>query len=180
MAQYAGRIFLFLTFFVLLFSSFHIISYSQGIILTQPKVVYDLPYPGLLPDSPLYFIKAIRDKLLDILTRDYQKKADLHLLFSDKRAAMAIELTEKGKDKLALTTLSKGEKYALRIPPLLETSKKQGVSPNADFVLKAKLSNTKHREIIESFLMKLSQGQAVQINEILKINEDVRKGLEKF
>lgn len=180
MMKQLGWFVVFFSFFLFLFFSFHVVSYSQSITLTQPKVIYDLPYPGLLPDHPLYTIKAIRDKLLDVLTRDYQKKVELYLLFSDKRIVMSLDLIEKGKDKLALTTLSKGEKYFLKIPFLFEMSKKQGVEPTGELVYKTKLSNTKHREIIETILKKLPQGQTDSVGEILKINETIRQQLERF
>jgi hypothetical protein len=47
------------------------------------------------------------------------KKANIYLLFSDKRAAMSVALLKKGKNQLAIDTFSKGEKYFLKIPDLL-------------------------------------------------------------
>ena len=53
-----------------------VLTYSQTITDNpQPKVLYNLPYPGLTPDNPLYFIKAVRDRIIDISTRDTLKKA---------------------------------------------------------------------------------------------------------
>lgn len=166
-----------LTVSFILFVSFScsLIIYSQSVVLNQSRVVYDLPYPGILPDHPLYLLKATRDKLLDVFTRDNIKKAELYLLLSDKRAAMSTDLVKKGKDKLALTTMSKAEKYFLKIPTLLAASKKQGVNPQPELIDKLKLSNAKHKEIIEDLIKDLPQGQTEVINEIMKINEEAAK-----
>ncbi len=147
---------------------------AQTLNLETNEVAYELPYPGLLPDHPLYFLKAIRDRMLDILTLDNQKNAELYLLFSDKRANAAKFLAEKGRGDLAITTLSKAEKYSLKIPPLLKESK---TKPKREFIDKVKSSNLKHKEIIEDFLKELPQGDQLRITEILKINEDVRNML---
>lgn len=109
-------------------------------------MVYDLPYPGILPDHPLYFLKMIRDQLNLFFTRDYQKKATVYLLYSDKRVAASVLLLEKGKEKLALDTLAKGEKYFFKIPFLIEQAKKQGQSFPKEVIEKIKTANEKHGE----------------------------------
>jgi hypothetical protein len=158
----------------------YFLDYSQTIDQVKEKVSYTLPYPGILPDNPLYFIKGIRDQLLQIKTRDNIKKSELYLLLSDKRVAMSIELAKKGKDKLAITTFSKAEKYFSYIPDLIITSKKQGVSPQSDFLNTLKLSSDKHRETAETLMKELPQGSSESINQILKLNSDTRKRLEKL
>ena len=47
---------------------------------TQPTIVlYELPYPGILPGSPLYILKVIRDKIIETLTQDSLKKSNFYL-----------------------------------------------------------------------------------------------------
>ncbi len=150
---------------------------SQEIKIEAKKIEYVLPYPGILPDHPLYFLKAIRDRSLVFFTRDYIKKAQLYLLFSDKRINMALSLTKKGKWRLIASTISKGEKYALKMIQLLEESKKQGVSPEGEFVLKVKLSNEKHREAIETILKDAPQGERKAIEEVLRLNRQIEENL---
>jgi hypothetical protein len=48
---------------------------QENTTIQNQKIDYDLPYPGLLPDHPLYFIKAGRDKITELITRDNIKKA---------------------------------------------------------------------------------------------------------
>lgn len=146
---------------------------SQEVELEGKKAEYELPYPGILPDHPLYFLKMGRDRLLLFFTRDQLKKAELYLLYSDKRAHMAIELSKKGKWQLAETTISKGEKYFLKIPPAISKSREQGVSPPEDFILKIKLSHEKHSEIIESLLKDAPQGERRGLEGVLNLNKHI-------
>src|SRR4249920_1231928 len=53
---------------------------------TDSRVDYSLPFPGgVLPDSPFWFIKVSRDKLWLFVSTDPSRRADLQLLFADKR-----------------------------------------------------------------------------------------------
>jgi hypothetical protein len=75
------------------------------------RIEYYLPYPGLLPDSPLYKIKALRDRVKLWLTWNEEDKARRELLYADKRINAAIFLVEGGKNSLGVTTATKAEKY---------------------------------------------------------------------
>ncbi|MDH7476002.1 MAG: DUF5667 domain-containing protein [Microgenomates group bacterium] len=179
MKKITWYLFIFLFFNFIAFS-FSLIAYSEAIVFSQSKVVYEMPYPGILPDHPLYPFKIIRDRVLEFMTRDNLKKAQLYLLYSDKRVAMAIKLIKKGKDKQAISTFSKGEKYFLKIPNLLDASKKQGVNPPSDFINKLKTSNAKHKEIIEEIMKTAPQGQLGAITEILRLNQEIEKKLNQW
>lgn len=172
----------FLIFFLLLITPIivYFFEYPKRVEALQEKVIYDLPYPGILPDHPLYFLKAIRDRLTDWLTRDHFKKAQLYLLYSDKRVAMAQFLVKKGKITLAISTFSKGEKYFLKIPKILNEAKRQGSSPPPGFIERLKLANSKHKEVAESFLKELPQGPSDQIISIIRLNEEIKNQLEKL
>lgn len=172
-------------FALLLFSTlpaFYIMNTASGeektLMVQNAKVVYEMPYPGLLPDHPLYPIKIFRDRVTEFLTRDNIKKANLYLNYSDKRVMMAMELAEKGKSQQALSTLSKAEKYFEKIPDLLKSSKEQGTSPPDDLVLRLKLSNQKHLEIIQNLLRNFPQGERETFQDILRINKEVEKNLQ--
>jgi hypothetical protein len=75
------------------------------------RIEYYLPYPGLLPDSPLYKVKALRDRIALLLTWNEESKARRELLYSDKRINAAMFLVEGGKNSLGVTTATKAEKY---------------------------------------------------------------------
>ncbi len=161
-------------FMLFIIPVFYLVDYSQEINLTkQDKIEYTLPHPGILPDHPLYVFKAARDKLMEFFTRDSIKKAELYLLFSDKRVKMAEELATKGKNNLAISTFSKAEKYSLKIPEILRESKQQGVAPTAALIEKLKLSNEKHREIYSHLLETLPEGEQEGLSLIGELNLQV-------
>lgn len=179
MIRKIASVFIIIFFILGVFASSYLLIFTQqGIAFGQEKVVYNLPYPGILPDHPLYIFKAVRDRLMDILTRDYIKKANLYLLFSDKRINMAVYLTKKGKNKLAIETFAKGEKYFLKIPDLLVNSKKQGVGAPTEFIGTLKLANAKHEELAVELLKTAPQDQLPLVEAIIKINKDIKQRLQ--
>lgn len=158
----------------------YFLTYSKGVATNNDKkIIYELPYPGMLPDNPLYFLKNTRDRILELTTRENLKKAHLYLLFSDKKTAMALNLVQKGKEQLAVKTLSMAEEDFLKLKEMITTAKKQGVSADIGFKSQIKLSNQKHKEIIESMLKELSKDQTDSLNQILKLNEQISKELLK-
>jgi len=153
---------------------------ATSVNVPQEKVAYNLPYPGILSDNPLYFLKVLRDKVTEFLTRDNVKKAQLYLLDSDKRVAMSMAFVKMGKNSQSIDAFSKGEKYFLQIIPLLQDAKKQGAGAPSSFIETLKLSNAKHHELILELLKTLPQGLADQINQIAAINAQIKTGLESL
>lgn len=74
-------------------------------------VNYELPYPGILPDNPFYFIKVVRDTIVKALINDPYKKAQFSLLTSQKRMYAGELLVKKGKTQLAFDTIEKSNNY---------------------------------------------------------------------
>lgn len=95
---------------------------------SQPEnqMNYELPYPGLLPDSPLYFLRAIRDRIVDFLISDPLKKTEFDLLQADKRLNAGIYLFNKGKNALAFSTISKAGNYFEKALNKKDEAKMQG------------------------------------------------------
>ena len=117
-----------------------------------PEINYHLPYSGnVLPDSPLWPLKALRDKVWIGVTTSHLRRAELALLFSDKRLVMTQKLFEKGEPDIAISTLTKGEMY---FPIAVEEEKiarSQGVDTSI-FLSKLALSALKHREVAEDLI----------------------------
>jgi hypothetical protein len=104
---------------------------------------YYLPYPGILPDHFLYPVKMSRDWVKQMSTRDKLAKADLYLLYADKRMNATKVLIEGNKIKLGVSTAGKAEKY-------LEKALVQGQKANAqrEFWGKLKTAAQKHEELL--------------------------------
>jgi hypothetical protein len=156
-------IFLFSTSLMLDLLSFTPLSgaFAQALSPTPaPQVNYELPYPGLLPDSPLYFLRIIRDKTIDFLISDPLRKAEFDLLQADKRLNAGIYLFNSAKQndkkmKLGLSTVSKAENYFEEALDKVGEAKMQG--RNIDEV-KGKLRNAvkKHQQELEYLTQKVS------------------------
>lgn len=120
----------------------------------REEVDYYLPYPGILPDHPLYWLKMIRDRVFLWLTRDPVAKFERLLLYADKRLGAAKALIEGGKSQLGVTTATKGEKYLERAVTQLEKVKNLG---KATPELKERLTKAtlKHEEVLDKVLDKV-------------------------
>lgn len=153
---------------------------SQTIEVNEQKVVYQLPYPGILADHPLYPVKNLRDSILIFTTRDTLKKAQLYHHLADKHVAAAIQLENKGKEHLAVTEMEKAHDRFSRVPKLLKESKEQGVGPTNDFITKLYQSNSKHEEIITDFLKKVTQDNIDILNKLLQKNKEIRVAIGKI
>jgi len=121
-------------------------------------VAYFMPYPGLLPDHQLYFLKAFRDRTLAFLISDPIKKAEFDLLQADKRIEASYLLAKERKIDLAQETFSKGENYFDESLSQFRILKQEGKATQ-DFLHKLVLANQKHREILRMIEGKLSQNQ---------------------
>jgi len=84
---------------------------TESAAVVDTGVDYELSYPGMLPDNPLYFLKTIRDAIVRFLIKDPLKKTEFYILTADKRIFAAALLTEKDKYDIALETVSKSNNY---------------------------------------------------------------------
>lgn len=126
----------------------------------EEKIDYVFAYTGpVLPDSPFWYLKALRDKIWLGVTTNSMKKAELSLLFADKRLVASELLFIKHKPSLALSTLTKAEKYLENAALLEEGERKKG-------------ADTK------SFLITLNRASLAHISKIKKITaiapEDIK------
>lgn len=113
---------------------------------------YELAYPGMLPDHPLYFLKAVRDGLVKFLINDDMKRARFSLLAGEKRIYSASYLIEKNKDQAAVTSISKGNNYLAESIVAIENVRRSH-SKNTDtkpFLYQFKASTKKLIQILES------------------------------
>ena len=116
------------------------------------EIMYVMPFPGrILPDSPFWPIKALRDKLWMGVTTNPMRKAELSLLFADKRLMASYELFRINKPLLALSTLTKAGKY-LEEGGVIEKNERQRGLDTKSFLFTLATASLKHREVIEEML----------------------------
>ncbi|RJQ38391.1 hypothetical protein C4559_01195 [Candidatus Microgenomates bacterium] len=165
------------TFLVTLIFLFFVLSYKPSFAqeaIASESSSYQLPYSGLLPDSPLYFLKVIRDRIVGYMISDPLKKAEFDLLQADKRLTGGILVFSKGEEDLGITTISKGENYLEESIIKTKEAKKQGME-TAGFSGKLSASIKKHKEVLKELKTKASANK----RENFVIIEKKLVGLEK-
>jgi hypothetical protein len=111
---------------------------------TEP-VEYVLPYPGILPDHPLYLFKTIRDAMLEFFINTPAKKTELYLLQSDKHLSMTLILVNEKKYDIARTTLEKSSDYFQKALTQLGNASR---GTSGHLVSQMKLSAAKHIQVL--------------------------------
>ncbi|EKD64922.1 MAG: hypothetical protein ACD_50C00243G0002 [uncultured bacterium] len=112
------------------------------------KTEYVLPYPGILPDHPLYIFKRIRDRMLDFLIVDPLRKAEFYILQADKRLGMGLVLFDKDKDDVATETIAQGENYFSQAVTVLTTLKNTGKEIPEYLIERLTNASIKHEEVL--------------------------------
>jgi len=136
---------------------------NSGLIpSTIPTPVdYQLPYPGMLPDNPLYFLKVMRDNLTAFFLSKPIDKANFDLLQSDKnvQASYLIVTQQPGKTLLAFQTFSQAQDYFDQALTQAQNAKKQGYSTK-DFAGKLSNANQKHEQILQALAQERHQSSS--------------------
>lgn len=157
-------IFLTLVIFVFVFSTQ---TFAQTPVVspqqTPKSVNYQLAFPGILPDNPLYFLKRLWVKFQENHMSDGQEKVKFLLLQADKMILASSMLQEKHEYDLAKDTALKGEGNFTDIVNLYKRIK---VKPDGKMFKKLRLANTKHQEVLTIMIQRARQ-------EDKKIFEDV-------
>ncbi|HSW48513.1 MAG TPA: DUF5667 domain-containing protein [Candidatus Saccharimonadales bacterium] len=120
------------------------------------KIDYQLSYPGLLPDHPLYFLKTGRDRVMAFFISNPLKKSEFDLLQADKRVWSSQMLVDKGKINLAESTFSKAENYFEESINNAKQAKSQGMHIE-EIVKKLKDANLKHKEVLIEIVNSLNK-----------------------
>lgn len=113
-----------------------------------PTIDYQLPYPGILPDSPFYFLKTIRDNISGFFISDPLKKAEYSIDMSDVRISAALALSEEKKDpSLIQSTISASQNYLQEAMVNIKIAKGQGMDTQ-DLLKRLNKAKDKHQEAI--------------------------------
>lgn len=116
------------------------------------EVNYYLAYPGrVMPDSPIWSLKVLRDKVWLRITTDGGKKAELLLLFADKRISASQILFDQNKPELAYSVLEKSQMYLIQAMEQTDKNKEDGYSIT-DFNIRLANASLKHYEVMQNIL----------------------------
>ena len=144
---------------------------AQTITTFEKVEDYQLPYPGLLPDNPLYALKNIRDSIQLLMAQSTLEKAQVNLQLSDKNMAASLELTKKGKSKLASETAQKAHDQIERAVTIVEKNgKAMDQEKKKEFIQSLIKANLVHRETLEYLMKNTPTGQVEQFEKLLQKN----------
>lgn len=134
-----------------------------------PKTIdYNLAYPGMLPDSPIYKLKVLRDKITEKLISDPAKKVEFYLLQTDKQILAASMLADKKEVSLAKETALKGENNYSKLVYEYQTLNRK---PNKTEFNKLKLAALKHQEVLNNIIKKVSNQDKKTFNDVIYFSQ---------
>lgn len=166
--------------FVILFSLFisPLVQSSFAEESTQSAIIkYDLAYPGMLPDNPLYKLKVIRDRVTAALIADPYKKIDFYLLQTDKGILAGAMLVDKNKIKLAQETILKAENnYTLLTQQLYRFIEK----PDSSYFNKLKTAALKHQEVLNSLVKRVPSNERQIFKNVIYFSQENLKTIEDY
>jgi hypothetical protein len=162
------------------------------LIITSPKIIfgqeqrssresavtkYNLAYPGILSDNPIYKLKVLRDKIIEFLISDPNKKVEFYLLQADKGISATAVLVDKNKIQLAEETALKAENNMTLITYELKKLKQE---PNSELVGKLKIASLKHQEVLDSLISHLSKDKQSTLIKVLNFSKTNLQTIKNF
>jgi hypothetical protein len=136
------------------------------------KVQYYLPYPGILPDSPLYKLKVFRDRISLATSFNPEKRIAKELFLADKRINAAKALVDGGKPALGASTATKAEKY-------LEDAAKRAIARSnkgndvKSLLMELSKASAKHLELMEQMRPNLAASDQLAVQKSMDTTQIV-------
>lgn len=137
-------------------------------VMIEQKVDYTLPYPGILPDHPLYFLKRLRDQILERLIVDPIRKIEFYMLQSDKSINTGIFLIAKQSEALAYETMARARTYMGQAVTMATTLKAEGKDVPAYLVERFTKAGAKYEEVLTELAEKASETQKTNFMNLLE------------
>lgn len=125
-----------------------------------------LPNPGILPNSPFYWLKMIRDKINLISIKDLDLKSKTMIQYSNKRLHSGIILINEGSYQIGVTTITKAEKYLEIVGGIVNNP--EVTQETKDLFIKSLLM---HKKILIDNLQKLDPSQQEVYKKMIELND---------
>jgi hypothetical protein len=129
---------------------------EEGAMEDEQNVVaveYVLPYPGILPDHPLFAIKKLRDWIFEQLISDPLRKTEFYILQADKRLSMALAFMDKSKPEGALTSVADAQEFMGQALKTASSARASGQEIPGYILDRFERSIAKHIEVIEGMTL---------------------------
>jgi hypothetical protein len=146
--------------------------------IAKESIDYQLPYPGILPDSPFYIFKFLRDKTAEFLIGSPIKKAEFSIVKADSQISSALFLIEHKKNVYKVEpAINNAESYFKQAINNAQQAKTQGMDVS-ETAKRLVISNLKHREVIIQIEEKIGSELSGDWREYKKKIQSARKRLE--
>ncbi len=138
----------------------------------------DLPSPGLLPDSPFYFLETITEWIGTFFTFGDLKKAERYATLAAERLAEVQAVVEKGKPEFAEKTLKRYEDQLEKsiARAVRAESKGENTEKVMEVIIKVGQATSKHLEVLAEVYEKVPEQAKSAIENAMKVS---LKGHEK-
>lgn len=133
-----------MSFFLVLFSIFFVRDLAQRSVWGAQRQA--LPFPGMLPDHPLYPLKQARDNFMLLTTRAPLNKAQLYLHLADKNINAANMVTDCD---IATRTALQSQEYLQDQRQVLLAAKEMGLTPEIAMITGNRMSIKEHNIILK-------------------------------
>lgn len=144
---------------------------------SSSHIKYDLAYPGILPDNPLYKLKLVRDRITGFLITDPKRKVEFYLLQTDKGILATAMLIDKKNVPLAEKTVLRAEhNFTLLNDEFPRMPKK----PDNALFTKLKTASLKHQEVLSSLIKRLPENQQKTFKQVLEFSKRNLAQTEKY
>ncbi len=149
---------------------------SSGIQVSGQEA--DLPSPGLLPDSPFYFLETIVEEIVTFFTFGDLKKAERYATLAAERLAEAQAVIEKGKPEFVEKTLVRYENQLQKSMARVERAQTKGENTEKVMEVLARVgqATSKHLEVLGEVYEKVPEQAKPAIENAMKVSV---KGHEK-
>ncbi len=146
---------------------------SGGVILAQNND--QLPDPGLTPDSPFYFLKMWRERIVMFFTFSSQSKVERALSYAQEKMAEFKLMAQKNKMKATEKAKREYENYLDKVNENIEKLRTRGKNVE-ELVTKVSEATFKHEEVLQKVYEKVPDSAK---EAILKAMEVSTKGHER-
>lgn len=121
---------------------------SPGATGDKAQINYALPYPGILVDHPLFFLKGLRDRIIESMIMEPNKKIEFSLLQADKYFGMGTFYLDQNKGELAKKVFTSSNMFSEKAVKQYMDLKSNGVTVPEELAGKVSNSILKRREVI--------------------------------
>ncbi|MDP2685520.1 MAG: DUF5667 domain-containing protein [bacterium] len=148
---------------------------SEEVEELETEIEQELEDPGLLPDSPFYFVKNWSEKIQSMFTFGDDKKAELEYKFAMRRIAEINKLVEKDKMDQAIKHMENYEEHLAKFTERVEKLKDKKPEKTAELLDKLEASQIRQQSVLADVYNKVPESAQAGI---LNAMENSSKGLE--